>query len=176
MSPIAPRVRTRRILASLAIFSAVFASGASVAGCQNATTAQPAGPPLSTVIGSNSAAPPTYQVSVSDPTPIPRPATSVTTPSVPITSVQAAPRLAPPASRPVPAPTIAAAAPARSAQESSSCDGDYYRNSDGNCVHRPQQAAAPLPGATARCNDGTYSFSQHRQGTCSGHRGVAQWL
>jgi hypothetical protein len=43
-------------------------------------------------------------------------------------------------------------------------------------VHRPQQAAAPLPGATARCNDGTYSFSQHRQGTCSGHRGVAQWL
>lgn len=32
------------------------------------------------------------------------------------------------------------------------------------------------PGATARCNDGTYSFSQHRSGTCSHHRGVAQWL
>jgi hypothetical protein len=31
-------------------------------------------------------------------------------------------------------------------------------------------------GATAKCNDGTYSSSQHRQGTCSGHKGVAQWL
>ncbi len=32
------------------------------------------------------------------------------------------------------------------------------------------------PGATARCNDGTYSFSQHRSGTCSHHGGVAAWL
>jgi hypothetical protein len=32
------------------------------------------------------------------------------------------------------------------------------------------------PGATARCNDGTYSFSQHRSGTCSHHGGVASWL
>ncbi len=31
-------------------------------------------------------------------------------------------------------------------------------------------------GATAVCGDGTYSFSQHRQGTCSHHGGVAQWL
>src|SRR6476646_3741613 len=40
---------------------------------------------------------------------------------------------------------------------------------------------APLPtgppaGATALCNDGTYSFSQHHQGTCSHHGVVAQWL
>jgi hypothetical protein len=35
--------------------------------------------------------------------------------------------------------------------------------------------AAP-PGATARCSDGTYSFSQHRSGTCSHHGGVAAWL
>ena len=34
---------------------------------------------------------------------------------------------------------------------------------------------APL-GATARCKDGTHSFSQNRSGTCSGHGGVAQWL
>jgi Protein of unknown function (DUF3761) len=34
---------------------------------------------------------------------------------------------------------------------------------------------APV-GATARCRDGTYSFSQHHQGTCSHHRGVAEWL
>ena len=36
-------------------------------------------------------------------------------------------------------------------------------------------AAAP-PGATARCADGTYSFSQHHAGTCSHHGGVAAWL
>ena len=35
--------------------------------------------------------------------------------------------------------------------------------------------AAP-PGATARCSDGTFSFSQHRSGTCSHHGGVAVWL
>ena len=31
-------------------------------------------------------------------------------------------------------------------------------------------------GASAICQDGTYSFSQHRQGTCSHHGGVAKWL
>jgi len=36
--------------------------------------------------------------------------------------------------------------------------------------------AAPPPGATAKCKDGTYSFSQHRSGTCSRHGGVAVWL
>lgn len=35
---------------------------------------------------------------------------------------------------------------------------------------------AKYPTATARCNDGTYSYSQHRQGTCSHHGGVAYWL
>jgi hypothetical protein len=37
-------------------------------------------------------------------------------------------------------------------------------------------ASSAPPGATARCNDGTYSYSQHRQGTCSHHGGVAEWL
>ena len=36
--------------------------------------------------------------------------------------------------------------------------------------------AAPPPGATAKCRDGTYSFSQHHSGTCSHHGGVAVWL
>jgi len=31
-------------------------------------------------------------------------------------------------------------------------------------------------GATARCRDGTYSYSKHRRGTCSHHGGVAEWL
>lgn len=30
--------------------------------------------------------------------------------------------------------------------------------------------------ATAQCNDGTYSFSQNHQGTCSYHGGVKNWL
>ena len=36
--------------------------------------------------------------------------------------------------------------------------------------------AAPPPGSTAQCQDGTYSYSQHRSGTCSYHGGVAVWL
>ncbi|HJT04591.1 MAG TPA: DUF3761 domain-containing protein [Pseudonocardiaceae bacterium] len=183
MSPIAPRRRTRRMLASLAISSAVFVSGASISACQNETTAQPPGPQLTTEAGGNSATPSTNQAPVPDPAPPASPATSMTTSPIPITSVRAAPLVAPPAPRvappappPVSPPPIAAALPAGSAQESGACDGDYYRNSDGNCVHRPQQAAAAPAGATAQCQDGSYSFSQHRQGTCSGHGGVARWL
>lgn len=43
----------------------------------------------------------------------------------------------------------------------------------------PAPAAAPAGApadATALCNDGTYSHSQHRSGTCSQHKGVKQWL
>ena len=36
--------------------------------------------------------------------------------------------------------------------------------------------AGAAQGASARCNDGTYSKSQHRSGTCSRHGGVKQWL
>lgn len=45
-------------------------------------------------------------------------------------------------------------------------------------VSAPVQPAAPShpAGATARCRDGTYSYSQNRRGTCSHHGGVAQWL
>ncbi|WP_051468562.1 DUF3761 domain-containing protein [Actinomadura oligospora] len=56
-------------------------------------------------------------------------------------------------------------------------------------VHRPKPST-PSPqrpsakpktprfpsGATAICRDGTFSFSQHRRGTCSHHGGVARWL
>jgi hypothetical protein len=40
----------------------------------------------------------------------------------------------------------------------------------------PNALGGAPPGATALCKDGTYSFSQHRSGTCSHHGGVAQWL
>ena len=54
----------------------------------------------------------------------------------------------------------------------------HYINSTGNVVHSPahtRDGAVP-PGATARCRDDSWSFSQHRRGTCSGHGGVAEWL
>lgn len=49
-------------------------------------------------------------------------------------------------------------------------------------IYSPTVGNEPLPppsyppGATAICNDGTYSSSQHRSGTCSHHSGVRQWL
>jgi hypothetical protein len=53
----------------------------------------------------------------------------------------------------------------------------HYTNSDGQQVHSPAYSSGGVPaGATAVCRDGTYSFSQHRSGTCSHHGGVAKWL
>lgn len=51
----------------------------------------------------------------------------------------------------------------------------YYTNVDGNSVPRPYAAPSRPAGASARCRDGTYSFSQNRRGTCSHHGGVATW-
>jgi len=55
--------------------------------------------------------------------------------------------------------------------------GRGYRNSDGEWVPSPQLSPnGPPSGASAQCNDGTYSFSRHHNGTCSHHGGVRQWL
>jgi len=54
------------------------------------------------------------------------------------------------------------------------CPNGSYKNSKGNIVCRP--SANNVGGATAICRDGTYSYSQSRQGTCSRHGGVARWL
>jgi Protein of unknown function (DUF3761) len=51
-----------------------------------------------------------------------------------------------------------------------------YTNRHGQRVRSPMRAAPAPAGATAKCADGTYSFSQHRRGTCSHHGGVAEWL
>lgn len=53
---------------------------------------------------------------------------------------------------------------------------DYYTNVSGHRVHRPVQASSAPAGASAKCGDGTYSFSEHRRGTCSHHGGVSMWL
>lgn len=56
-------------------------------------------------------------------------------------------------------------------------NNNHYTNVDGQSVHSPAYSSGGIPaGATAQCSDGTYSFSQHRQGTCSHHGGVARWL
>lgn len=51
----------------------------------------------------------------------------------------------------------------------------YYENTYGNTVQSPTQYDSRPAGASARCGDGTYSFSQSRRGTCSHHGGVAEW-
>jgi hypothetical protein len=97
---------------------------------------------------------------------------ALTTPAAPqIPDTQAA--IAPPVQQ---APVVQAPVQAAPPNDAANCGGDYYINSDGNCVHRPEQAPAAPAGATAKCGDGTYSFSQHRSGTCSHHGGVAEWL
>ena len=56
--------------------------------------------------------------------------------------------------------------------------GRGYINSKGQWIPSPTQTVdgeAP-DGATARCRDGSYSFSQSARGTCSWHGGVAEWL
>lgn len=57
-------------------------------------------------------------------------------------------------------------------------NNNTYTNSDGATVHSPATSTdGSIPaGATAKCGDGTFSFSQHRSGTCSHHGGVAEWL
>ena len=57
-----------------------------------------------------------------------------------------------------------------------SCPNGTYVNSSGNTVCSPYSSPSAPSGASARCADGTYSFSQSRRGTCSSHGGVAQWL
>jgi len=64
-----------------------------------------------------------------------------------------------------------------SPDESQLQEHGHYVNRDRHDVHSPAHSrtgTVPI-GATARCGDGTYSFSQHHSGTCSRHHGVAEW-
>jgi len=100
-------------------------------------------------------------------------AVAQTTPVVPAPAV--VPRQA--ATTPPPAPPASTIAPpAPPPDGGGSCGADSYLNSSGVCVPDPVAAPAAPPRATAHCRDGTYSFSQHRSGTCSGHGGVAAFL
>jgi len=65
------------------------------------------------------------------------------------------------------------AATSASTNAIAACRTGYYQNVDGKCVHGPSSSPAA---ATARCRDGTYSYSLHASGTCSHHGGVARWI
>jgi hypothetical protein len=80
----------------------------------------------------------------------------------------AAPAAAAPAPTPKPAPAAKMAPAAKASAPAAAAPS------------APAIKVAPIAGApaaaTALCNDGTYSESQHRSGTCSNHKGVKQWL
>lgn len=60
---------------------------------------------------------------------------------------------------------------------SDGCPSGWYVNVDNICIPGPtDDPTLPVPGGpTAICADGSYSYSQHRSGTCSHHGGVASW-
>jgi hypothetical protein len=52
----------------------------------------------------------------------------------------------------------------------------YYKNHSGQTIQSPTYYDKAPEGATAVCEDGTYSFSASHRGTCSHHGGVKKWL
>lgn len=111
------------------------------------------------------------------PSPTPTDSAKPAAVDVPTTSETAITTTAPvetpePAPVDAPAPTPAPVA----APKPKTCAAGYYLNVDDNCISSPVAAPSTPAGATAECRDGTYSFSQHRSGTCSHHGGVARWL
>lgn len=58
----------------------------------------------------------------------------------------------------------------------SKSSGKGYINKDGKFIPSPSKSNTQPAGATAKCRDNTWSYSQNRRGTCSGHGGVARWL
>ena len=80
---------------------------------------------------------------------------------------------------PQPSPPLPASQAASSAEPRGRLvEQGHYVNADGRSVHSPAHTVdGTVPaGASARCGDGSYSFSAHRRGTCSHHGGVAAWL
>jgi hypothetical protein len=65
---------------------------------------------------------------------------------------------------------------AQQREATSTCTNGTYVNSAGNTVCKPEESSTVPAGATAECEDGTFSFSESRSGTCSHHGGVRSWL
>jgi len=66
--------------------------------------------------------------------------------------------------------------PTQTAQQQT--QGRGYWNAAGEWVQSPTWTTdgQPPAGATAKCRDGSFSFSNTRRGTCSWHGGVGKWL
>ncbi len=81
-------------------------------------------------------------------------------------------QLVPPASTPLTAPNKA------EPNEADLQTHGHYKNKAGQEVHAPAKSVDDkVPaGASAKCRDGSYSFSKHHSGTCSHHGGVGSWL
>lgn len=108
---------------------------------------------------------------ISTPTYTPIPTLTIEPTSSPI------PTITPVIIYPTPTTVIPTAQP--TAAKSSELETDKtYTNVDGDQIQSPASSVdSGIPeGATARCRDGTYSFSKHRKGTCSHHGGVETWL
>ncbi|GGC93534.1 DUF3761 domain-containing protein [Undibacterium terreum] len=77
-------------------------------------------------------------------------------------------------------PPAPASVPAKQTEpdESKLTTHNHYTNKAGQTVHSPAKSTdGKTPqGATAKCGDGTYSFSRNHRGTCSRHGGVSSWL
>jgi len=39
----------------------------------------------------------------------------------------------------------------------------------------PQQSPSHPAGTSGKCKDGSYTYSSHKQGACSSHKGIAEW-
>lgn len=84
----------------------------------------------------------------------------------------------PVAGKPPRAASAAAAAPSATPAAPQLVEDGHDRHVDGAVLHSPaptDTGAAPA-GASARCRDGSFSFSAHRRGTCSHRGGVLRWL
>lgn len=51
-----------------------------------------------------------------------------------------------------------------------------YVNTAGHVVKRPVLSDEKPVGATGRCTDRYWTFSEQRNGACQGHGGVAVWI
>lgn len=83
-------------------------------------------------------------------------------------------QLAPPASNPP-----ASSSPKKTEPNEADLQAHgHYKNRAGQEVHAPaKNIDDKVPsGASAKCRDGSYSFSKNHRGTCSHHGGVATWL
>jgi outer membrane biosynthesis protein TonB len=105
----------------------------------------------------------------------PPPPPPVSTPKVQAETITQTPIQ--PAPTPLPPPAVMAPTPIPAPEpQPINCPNGTYVNTYGNTVCSPYEAPSAPAGATAKCVDGTYSFSQSHSGTCSHHGGVSAWL